>query len=62
VDSKSTGSDTVPVRVRPPAPFITDNIDIVTKKPVVTGFFDTICLVSQKRSSVDIFGVFFEMR
>lgn len=53
-DSKSVGSDTVWVQVPLPAPFITDNIDIVSKRPAVAGLFDASEPVPQYRSSVDI--------
>ena len=54
-DSKSVGSDTVSVRVRPPAPFITDNIDIVAKRPAVAGFFDAFDCFLQNGDSIDVF-------
>ena len=42
VDSKSTASDGVPVRVRPPAPYHLNTLDQLAKSPVVSrcsGFF-----------------------
>jgi hypothetical protein len=40
--------------VSPLVPFITDNIDIVSKRPAVAGLFDASEPVPQYRSSVDI--------
>lgn len=39
-------------------PSIIDNLDFVTKKPVTTGFFGTLSIVSKYAAAVDFLGRF----
>ena len=48
------------VRVQQGEPIITDNIDIVSNRTAVAGFFDAFTAISKKGGSVDIFEPFRE--
>ena len=61
-DSKSVGSDTVWVRVPPPAPAIFDRIDLVTKKPEVSGFFATLTTFLNFEGAIDVEQPFLKIR
>ena len=43
------------VQIPPSPPIITDNIDIVLKKPIIMGFFSSCSVVSRIPAFIDIF-------